>query len=72
MSGGAARNGSESGRVNLRKGQILDSGFVILDIVDLDEMQAGGIWARHEKTGAEVFHVLNGDSENLFAFATSP
>ena len=74
MSGGIARNESEAGRVNLKKGQVLDSGFAILDIVDLDEMQASGIWARHEKTGVEVFHVLNGDSENLFAFAfaTSP
>ncbi|MDR0316673.1 MAG: insulinase family protein [Treponema sp.] len=54
---------------NLRKGQILDSGFTVLDIVALDELQAQGIWARHEKSGAEVFHVLNDDSENLFAFA---
>ncbi|GHV94270.1 peptidase M16 [Spirochaetia bacterium] len=61
-------------QTNLQKGQILDSGFAILDIVDLPELQATGIWARHEKSGAEVFHVLNNDSENLFAFAfaTSP
>ncbi|MDR2133644.1 MAG: insulinase family protein [Treponema sp.] len=54
---------------NLRKGQILDSGFEILDIVELAELEAPGVWARHRKSGAEVFHVLNGDSENLFAFA---
>jgi len=60
--------------MNLRKGQILDSGFCIIDIVDLAEMRATGIWARHQKCGAEVFHVVNDDSENLFAFAfvTSP
>ncbi|MDR2717593.1 MAG: insulinase family protein, partial [Treponema sp.] len=60
--------------MNLYKGQMLDSGFTIIDIVDLAEMQATGIWARHEKCGVEVFHVVNDDSENLFAFsfATSP
>jgi Zn-dependent M16 (insulinase) family peptidase len=55
--------------MNLQKGQKLDSGFTIIDIVDLAEMKAVGIWARHDKTNAEVFHVLNDDSENLFAFA---
>ncbi|MCL2765580.1 MAG: insulinase family protein [Treponema sp.] len=55
----------------MKKGQCLDSGFVILDVIDLDELKASGIWARHEKTGAEVFHVLNDDAENLFAFAFS-
>ena len=61
-------------KTNLKKGQSLDSGFVILDIVELEELNACGIWAKHEKSGAEVFHVLNDDSENLFtfAFATSP
>jgi len=61
-------------KTNLKKGQKLDSGFVILDIVDLEELNAEGIWAKHEKCGVEVFHVLNDDSENLFsfAFATSP
>jgi len=60
--------------MNLHKGQILDSGFCIIDIVELAEMRATGIWARHQKCGAEVFHVVNDDSENLFAFAfaTSP
>ena len=60
--------------MNLHKGQTLDSGFTIIDIVDLGEMKATGIWARHGRCGVEVFHVLNDDSENLFAFAfaTSP
>ena len=58
----------------LKKGQVLDSGFIILDVLPLDELQAVGIWAKHEKTGVEAFHVFNDDSENLFsfAFATSP
>jgi presequence protease len=55
--------------MSLHKGQILDSGFCIIDIVELAEMQATGIWARHQKCGAEVFHVVNDDSENLFAFS---
>ena len=44
--------------------------FVILDIVNLEELKAQGIWARH-KSGAEIFHVLNDDPENLFGFAFS-
>ncbi|MCL2213934.1 MAG: insulinase family protein [Treponema sp.] len=61
-------------RTDLKKGQILDSGFVILDVLDLDELKGTGIWAKHEKCGTEVFHILNSDDENLFsfAFATSP
>ncbi|MDR2095478.1 MAG: insulinase family protein [Treponema sp.] len=54
---------------NLQKGQILESGFEILETVDCGELNAKGIWARHRKSGAEVFHVLNDDPENLFAFA---
>ncbi|MCL2070199.1 MAG: insulinase family protein, partial [Treponema sp.] len=59
---------------SLKKGQILESGFEILDIKELAEFEALGIWARHQKTAAEVFHVLNDDKENLFsfAFATAP
>jgi len=53
---------------NLKKGQILDSGFIILDVVPLEELKAAGIWAKHEKCGVEVFHVLNNDNENLFSF----
>jgi len=60
--------------MNLKKGQKLDSGFSVIDIVELAEMKATGVWAKHDRSGAEVFHVLNDDSENLFAFsfATAP
>ncbi|MDR2402523.1 MAG: insulinase family protein [Spirochaetaceae bacterium] len=59
---------------SLRIGQVLDSGFEILDIVELKELDAIGIQARHLQSGAGVFHVLNDDPENLFAFifATPP
>jgi Zn-dependent M16 (insulinase) family peptidase len=68
------------GKVNLTdkqlpvKGQILADDFLVLDVVDLVEMRATGIWAKHTQCGVEVFHVLNDDSENLFsfAFATTP
>jgi Zn-dependent M16 (insulinase) family peptidase len=53
----------------LEKGQKLNSGFAILDVVELEELKAQGIWAKHEKTGVEVFHVLNDDIENLFSFS---
>ncbi|GHV22055.1 peptidase M16 [Spirochaetia bacterium] len=56
-------------KTNLTEGLLLESGFRILDIVPLQEFEAMGIYARHEKTGAEVFHILHDDEENLFAFA---
>jgi Zn-dependent M16 (insulinase) family peptidase len=61
-------------KTKLQKGQRLDSGFSILDVTALDEYKASGIYARHEKTKTEVFHVYNDDDENLFAyaFATAP
>jgi len=46
-----------------------ESKFIILDVVDLPELKAAGIWAKHEKSGAEIFHVLNDDIENLFSFS---
>ncbi|MDR1930264.1 MAG: insulinase family protein, partial [Treponema sp.] len=46
----------------------LTAGFEILDVVELAELKAAGIWARHS-SGAELFHILNDDRENLFAFA---
>lgn len=44
-------------------------GFKIISKTALDEMQAEGILAQHCKTGLEVYHIHNDDSENLFAFA---
>ena len=55
-------------------GQILKSGFKILDIRELAEYEALGIWAKHQKNGVEVYHIYNDDKENLFSFvfATPP
>ncbi|GMO41129.1 MAG: insulinase family protein [Termitinemataceae bacterium] len=65
-------------KTNLQKGQILESGFKILELVPLEEMNTQGsqvstetsigIHAIHEKTQCEVFHILNDDEENMFAF----
>jgi Zn-dependent M16 (insulinase) family peptidase len=55
-------------KTTLRSGDTLESGFEIIEVKELEELQAQGIWAHHKKSGAEVFHILNDDSENLFAF----
>ena len=44
-------------------------GFAILTTERLDEYDAWGVRARHEKTGCEVYHVVTADRDNLFAFA---
>lgn len=40
----------------------------VLDIRDMNEYHSQGIWLRHEKTGMEIFHLLNDDEENMFSF----
>lgn len=52
----------------MTKGELY-RGFRVLDIVDVEDCAAKGLHLRHEKTGLEVFHLLNDDEENLFAFA---
>ncbi|MDR1024223.1 MAG: peptidase M16, partial [Treponema sp.] len=54
--------------LTLEKGRRLSNGFEIIDVIELAELKAAGIWARHT-SGAQVFHILNDDHENLFAFA---
>ena len=45
------------------------AGFLIADVRPLEELNAVAVRAFHEASGAEVFHILNDDEENLFAFA---
>lgn len=52
----------------MKKNQLYH-GFKVVDVVALDECHSTGIQLVHEKTGLEVFHLLNDDEENLFAFA---
>lgn len=58
---------------NLKKGSVI-AGFEILEIVALTELEALGVFAKHQKSGLELFHIYNDDDENLFAytFATAP
>ena len=44
-------------------------GFEIIESRALPEINAVGVFARHEATGLEVFHLVNSDEENLFAYA---
>ncbi len=44
-------------------------GFQIISETPLEELHAEGIFTRHQRTGLEVYHIRNDDTENLFAFA---
>lgn len=52
----------------LKKGDKIQ-GFEVLECRDMPEMNSVGVYARHEITGLEVFHLVNDDEENLFAYA---
>lgn len=52
----------------MKKGQIY-KGFKVLDVRKLDEISSSGIYLLHEKSGLKVFHLLNKDEENMFAFS---
>jgi len=54
-------------RPDLKKGGKIH-GFEILEIIAMPELEALGIYAKHIKSGAEVFHIYNEDEENLFAY----
>lgn len=43
-------------------------GWKVIDVQEMNEYSSEGIWLRHEKTGMEIFHLLNDDEENLFTF----
>lgn len=44
------------------------NGFKVLEIAQIPEYNSIGIFLKHENTGLEIFHMLNEDEENLFAF----
>lgn len=52
----------------LKKNDIY-KGFKVLDVVDVQEFDSTGYYLKHEKSGLEVFHLLNHDKENLFAYS---
>ncbi|MDR1625981.1 MAG: insulinase family protein [Spirochaetia bacterium] len=43
-------------------------GFELVSEGDLEEFRSRGIFLRHIKTGCEIYHVLNADTDNLFSF----
>lgn len=43
-------------------------GFRIESVTDLEEFKGRGVFARHERTGLELYHLHNDDEENLFSF----
>lgn len=43
--------------------------FDLISIHKIPDCNSEGIYLRHRNTGLEVFHLLNSDEENLFAFA---
>lgn len=45
------------------------NGFVVRAIVDVPDCASKGIYLVHKTKGMEVFHLLNDDEENLFAFS---
>lgn len=55
----------------MAKNKIKDSykKFDVISIHDIPDCSSTGIYLRHRATGLEVFHLLNDDEENLFAFA---
>ena len=44
-------------------------GFDLISVQDIPDCSSKGIYLRHRKSGLEVYHLLNDDEENLFAFA---
>ena len=51
----------------LKVGQVYN-GFKVISIDELAPFNSDGILFIHEKTGMQVFHLLNADEENLFSF----
>ncbi len=52
----------------MKKGDVY-KGFRVIDDGFVEDCSSNGIFLRHEESGLEVYHLLNDDEENLFAFA---
>ena len=53
--------------LELKENEIYN-GFKVLSISPIPAYDSVGIYLKHEKTGLEIFHMVNDDKENLFAF----
>ena len=51
-------------------GQIYN-GFRVISIDEIGPFNSDGILFMHEKTGMQIFHMLNEDAENLFYWSRS-
>ena len=49
-------------------------GFLVQEKTAVEEINVEVLKLRHEKSGAEIFHIINDDKENVFslAFKTYP
>ena len=47
----------------------LYKGFRVKQILNIEDCSSKGVFLVHERTGMEIFHLLNQDKENLFCFA---
>ena len=52
----------------MRVGEVYKD-FVVLEAFDVSYRASRAVYLRHKRCGLEVFHLLNTDEENLFAFA---
>lgn len=44
-------------------------GFELVSVNEIPDCDSRAFYLRHKKTGLEIFHLLNEDKENLFAFS---
>lgn len=44
-------------------------GFIVLKVFELKDYHSTAVYLRHKKTGLEVLHLVNDETENLFAFS---
>ena len=44
------------------------NGFCVLNVFELKDYHSTAIYLRHKKTGLEVLHLVNDETENLFSF----
>ncbi|WP_187759547.1 insulinase family protein [Treponema pectinovorum] len=58
---------SEKNKI-LQKGSTYN-GFSVLNVFELNDFHSTAFYLRHEKTGLEVLHLLNDETENLFSFS---
>ena len=54
-------------KIQLKENEIY-KGFKVLSISQIPEYESVGIYLKHEKTGLEIFHMLNDDKDNFFSF----